>query len=163
MSRRSPLFHPEERIPRGGFWIHVMRPEELPQVLDLEARSFEHPWSPELVAREVKQDHSLLLAISEGEGIVGFVIAWLILDELHILNVAVEPALRRRGIARILLGELLERARAQGVALATLEVRVGNEPAIGLYRNLDFRTVGRRRRYYADGEDALIMERGLQP
>lgn len=159
MSRKKALFHPEERIPRGGFWIHVLRSEQLPQILDLEARSFEHPWSPELVAREVEQDHSLLLVISQEERIVGFVICWLILDELHILNVAVEPSLRRRGVAKLLLGELLERAAAHGFTLATLEVRVGNAPAIGLYERLGFQTVGRRHRYYSDGEDALIMER----
>lgn len=138
-----------------------MKPDQLPQILDLESRSFEHPWSPELVAREVNQDHSLLLCISEEETVVGFVIVWLILDELHILNVAVEPALRRRGIARLLLGELLDRASQRGLTLATLEVRVGNQAAIELYRSLGFRTVGRRRRYYADGEDALIMDRQL--
>ncbi|HLV60994.1 MAG TPA: ribosomal protein S18-alanine N-acetyltransferase [Fredinandcohnia sp.] len=155
------LVHPEERIPRGGYWIHVVKPEHLPQVLDLEARSFDHPWSPELVTREMRQDHSLLLAISEGETVVGFVIAWMILDELHILNVAVCPERRRRGIARLLLGELLERAGRQGFVLATLEVRVSNHAAIELYRGLGFRTVGRRRNYYADGEDALIMDRSL--
>lgn len=135
-----------------------MAAEQLPQVLDLEARAFDHPWSPELVAREVEQDHSLLLVATDGERVVGFVIVWLILDEVHILNVAVEPGLRRRGIARMLLGELLGRAAARGFSLSTLEVRVGNTPAIELYRGLGFRTVGRRRRYYSDGEDALIMD-----
>lgn len=136
-----------------------MQTGQLSQVLDLEARAFEHPWSPELVAREVEQDHSLILVITSEEKVVGFVIAWLILDELHILNVAVDPALRRRGIARLLLGELLERAASNGFSLATLEVRVSNDPAIRLYRGLGFDAVGLRRRYYSDGEDALIMQK----
>jgi len=136
-----------------------MHADQLPQVLDLEARAFEHPWSPELVAREVEQDHSLILVIAAEGRVVGFVIAWLILDELHILNVAVDPALRRRGIARLLLSELLDRAAGHGFSLATLEVRVSNDPAIRLYRGLGFDTVGLRRRYYSDGEDALIMQK----
>lgn len=136
-----------------------MRREQLDQVLDLEARAFEHPWSPELVARELEQDHSMILVISSEDRVAGFVIAWLVVDELHILNVAVDPSLRRRGLARLLLGELLDRAQRCGMSLATLEVRVGNEAAIRLYEGLGFRTIGLRRRYYADGEDALVMQR----
>jgi len=136
-----------------------MRRDQLDQVLDLEARAFEHPWSPELVARELEQDHSLIVVVSTEERVAGFVIAWLVVDELHILNVAVDPAFRRRGLARLILGELLDRAERCGFSLATLEVRVSNEAAIRLYECLGFRTVGLRRRYYADGEDALIMQR----
>nr|PZM92059.1 MAG: ribosomal-protein-alanine N-acetyltransferase [Pseudomonadota bacterium] len=136
-----------------------MRREQLDQVLDLEARAFEHPWSPELVARELEQDHSMILVISSEDRVAGFVIAWLVVDELHILNVAVDPSLRRRGLARLLLGELLDRAQRCGMSLATLEVRVSNEAAIRLYEGLGFRTIGLRRRYYADGEDALVMQR----
>lgn len=156
---RPQLFHPHERIPREDYWIHLMRREQLDQVLDLEARAFEHPWSPELVARELEQDHSMILVISSEDRVAGFVIAWLVVDELHILNVAVDPSLRRRGLARLLLGELLDRAQRCGMSLATLEVRVSNEAAIRLYEGLGFRTIGLRRRYYADGEDALVMQR----
>lgn len=138
-----------------------MEPAQLQEVIDLEARSFDNPWSADLVAREVEQEHASLLVITEAETVLGFVILWVILDEIHILNVAVEPSLRRKGIAKVLLRELIERGRQRGLASAILEVRVSNEAAIGLYRSLGFDVVGKRRAYYSDGEDAWLMQLDL--
>jgi ribosomal-protein-alanine N-acetyltransferase len=96
--------------------------------------------------------------------VLGFAIVWLIHDELHVLNVAVAPEARRRGVARALLAEVEARAAAEGAARATLEVRRSNAPAIELYRSLGYREVGVRPRYYAeDGEDAILMDRDLGP
>jgi ribosomal-protein-alanine N-acetyltransferase len=79
-------------------------------------------------------------------------------DELHIGNIAVAPAVRRRGIGRRILEHCLDDARARGIEIATLEVRVSNDPAIALYEKLGFRPVAMRRGYYSDtGEDALVM------
>lgn len=158
---RTHLFHPDEKIPRGEYWIHPMEPHQLQAVIELEARSFDNPWSADLVAREVEQDHSCLLVVTHHEAVVAFVIVWVIVDEIHVLNVAVDPALRRKGIARLLLEELLERGRRGGMASAVLEVRVSNEPAIELYRGLGFEIVGKRLGYYSDGEDAWIMQLDL--
>jgi ribosomal-protein-alanine N-acetyltransferase len=86
------------------------------------------------------------------------VIFWLVHDELHILNVATSPEHRRRGVGRALMTAAVQRGRQQGCALATLEVRKTNQPAIELYRSLGFRSVGIRPNYYVEeGEDAVVM------
>ena len=103
---------------------------------------------------------------SEGqaeEGILGLGCYWAILDEAHITLLAIAPPYRSQGLGRRLLLHLLASARQRGLARATLEVRATNQPALMLYRSLGFRTAGRRRHYYSDGEDALILwQSGLQ-
>jgi ribosomal-protein-alanine N-acetyltransferase len=139
-----------------------MAPEDLPAVVSLEQEAFRNPWSPELLRRELHHDWSTLLLAEEHQGaerrLLGCIIFWVVHDELHILNVAVAPSERRRGVARTLLNAALERGRARNCALATLEVRRGNVAALELYRVFGFRTVGVRPNYYVDeGEDALVM------
>ena len=94
--------------------------------------------------------------------VLGYLCLWEIGHEIHITNLAVHPAHRRQGLARALLGPLLEDARARGVILAFLEVRPTNREALALYESLGFRLIGRRKNYYFDtGEDALVMEARL--
>jgi ribosomal-protein-alanine N-acetyltransferase len=94
----------------------------------------------------------------------GFLVAWHVADELHVLNVATLPAMRRRGVARALMDEALAYATAQHVRILILEVRRSNRPAIKLYRGLGFTALGVRPGYYADnGEDAIEMMLGLDP
>jgi ribosomal-protein-alanine N-acetyltransferase len=84
-------------------------------------------------------------------------------DEVHVLNVATAPDLRRKGIARILMQETEKRALQAGAALMTLEVRRSNAAAIELYRQFDYRAVGIRPNYYVDeGEDAIVMVKELK-
>jgi len=159
MSLRPRLFD-ETPKERGGFRMRRMREDELGELLELERRAFEHPWSPALLRRELSHDWSTILVALDGatDSIVGHVIFWIVVDEIHILNVAVDPVHRRRGIARQLLQELLERSRSYGFSLATLEVRRSNLAALALYRNLGFREVGVRKGYYAEeNEDAIVM------
>lgn len=89
--------------------------------------------------------------------VAGFLLAWHIVDEIHVLNVAVLTAQRRQGIARALMAQLFAYARERSVASMYLEVRLGNQPAIELYRVHGFRRFNVRRSYYSDGEDALEM------
>lgn len=140
-----------------------MRVADLPRVMEIERAAFAQPWTEELVRRELTHDFSIVLLATEGaEGpVAGFAIAWLVHDELHVLNVAVAPEARRRGVARAVLDELEGRGRAQGARLAMLEVRRGNAAAIALYRSRGYRDVGVRPRYYPDGEDALVMDKVL--
>lgn len=95
---------------------------------------------------------------------LGFLVAWHVVDELHILNVATAPEARRRGVGQALVREALAYAATSRVRLILLEVRRSNEPAIRLYRKLAFRTSGLRVGYYADNdEDALEMALSLDP
>jgi ribosomal-protein-alanine N-acetyltransferase len=141
-----------------------MREADLPQVMEIERDAFSHPWSEEMIRRELQHDFStVLLATDAGAGpILGFAVVWLVHDELHVLNVAVAPEARRGGVARRILAEVERVAREQGARVSMLEVRRTNQPAIALYLSLGYRQVGVRPRYYAeDGEDALVMDKPL--
>jgi ribosomal-protein-alanine N-acetyltransferase len=142
-----------------------MREADLPRVMEIERAAFSQPWSEELVRRELRHEFSTVLLATEphpADGILGFAIVWLVHDELHVLNVAVAPEARRRGVARALLAEVEGRASDEGAAKATLEVRRSNAPALALYRSLGYVEVGVRPRYYAeDGEDAILMDKDL--
>jgi ribosomal-protein-alanine N-acetyltransferase len=103
--------------------------------------------------------------IAHDEGrVAGFLIAWHVADEVHVLNVATAPALRRRGVATALMLEALAYAATSHVRIVLLEVRRSNRPAILLYRRLGFTAMGIRPNYYSDdGEDAVEMVLGLDP
>jgi len=155
---------------RARLEIRRMHPDDLEEVMLIERAAFKHPWSPELFRRELEHDWSTILVAVEpltsaprgGEKIVGFLIHWLVHDEVHILNVAVAPEQRRKGIARALMQETEKRAHLAGASLLTLEVRRSNQAALDLYRDFDYRAVGVRPNYYVDeGEDAIVMVKEL--
>ena len=141
--------------------------EDLDRVMEIEKDGFAHPWSADLLRREMVHDWSTILLatvtrIGPGhlpmEAVVGFVVYWLVHDELHILNIATAVEERRRGVGGALMEEAARRARVAGAVLATLEVRRSNTAAIALYRRLGYRQVGVRPNYYVDeGEDAIVM------
>jgi ribosomal-protein-alanine N-acetyltransferase len=98
-----------------------------------------------------------LCAVLEGR-VLGYIGAWEIIDEAHITTVAVNPEYKGRGIAKALLVAVLERCYEAKIKYITLEVRVSNKAAIGLYEKFGFKSLGLRKKYYQnDGEDALIM------
>jgi ribosomal-protein-alanine N-acetyltransferase len=132
---------------------------DLPQIVVLERRAFSTPWSLAMFVLELSKSTGVPLAALQGETLVGYLICSRYDTVWHIMNVAVEPALRRRGIATALLLGLIERINDTR-ARFTLEVRESNTGAIALYERYGFRAAGRRRRYYSDnGEDAVIMWR----
>jgi ribosomal-protein-alanine N-acetyltransferase len=155
---------------RAKLEIRRMKPDDLEEVMVIERVAFPHPWSTELFRRELEHDWSTILVsveplspLDERERITGFLIYWLVHDEVHILNVAVAPEHRRKGIARALLQEAEKRAHAANAALMTLEVRRSNHGALDLYRQFDYRAVGVRPNYYVDeGEDAIVMVKELK-
>jgi ribosomal-protein-alanine N-acetyltransferase len=131
---------------------------DLPQVIAIERRAFATPWSLSMYVRELSKPSSICLAAVEAKRLRGYLICARYADVWHLMNIAVDPALRRRGIATMLLEAMIERA---GPAESfTLEVRPSNGGAITLYESFGFRTAGMRKRYYSDtGEDAVIMWR----
>jgi [ribosomal protein S18]-alanine N-acetyltransferase len=136
--------------------------DDLPRIAQLEADAFGDSWSIDLLASEIEQPSALLLQASRGEspacGYTAFRHVW---GEAELLRLAVLPAERRRGVGRALVEHGLEQLRQVGVRTCHLEVRLDNEPAIALYRSLGFRPAGRRRGYYRDGSDALVLSREL--
>ena len=144
--------------------VRRMVPSDLEQVLLVEAACFLHPWSADAFKRELEHDWStILVAVPAGGPIEGFLIFWLVADEIHVLNVATAPPHRRRGVARLLLAEAERRAAAADCALLTLEVRRGNLGALGLYQRLGYQQTGVRKGYYeAENEDAIVMTKQLK-
>jgi ribosomal-protein-alanine N-acetyltransferase len=141
-----------------------MRPEDLDEVLTIERASFTMPWSRGAFLYELQQNRVARCWVGRvGDGpVVGYLCLWEVADELHITNVAVRPSSRRQGIARTLLGSVLESGRMRGFKVVVLEVRPSNSHALSLYESFGFRVVGRRHGYYYDtGEDALVMEIAL--
>ena len=132
---------------------------DLPQVVAIERRSFPTPWSLAMFVLELSKPGGVCLAALNDEGdLVGYMICSRYDVVWHVMNVSVDPAQRRRGIASGLLSALL--ARVGEDASLTLEVRTSNAGALELYERFGFRSAGVRRRYYQDnGEDALIMWR----
>src|ERR671911_97992 len=129
---------------------------DLPSVLSIERRSFPTPWSLAMFVLELSKPSGICLAAEDDEGLIGYLVCARYEDVWHLMNVAVDPEQRRRGVATELIERLFEEAGPG--ARFTLEVRVSNGPAIPMYERFGFRSAGRRRRYYHDnGEDALIM------
>jgi ribosomal-protein-alanine N-acetyltransferase len=132
---------------------------DLPQVIAIERRAFPSPWSLAMFVLELSKPSGVCLAALRDDALVGYLICSRYDTVWHIMNVAVDPAQQRTGVATALLQRVLEEVGDPG-ARFTLEVRPSNGPAIRLYERHGFRAAGLRRRYYQDnGEDALIMWR----
>ncbi|MEW6337942.1 MAG: ribosomal protein S18-alanine N-acetyltransferase [Acidobacteriota bacterium] len=143
-----------------GFAVRPARIEDVPAVAALEAEVFTDPWPSHLYVQEIGQPLRFQRVVTTPEGwVVAYLFACWQVDELHVLKVACHPVYQGRGIATILLAEALaEVARGRGRGII-LEVRPSNQRALALYRFLGYTTLGRRPRYYTDGEDALVMFR----
>lgn len=133
-----------------------LQESDLDQIVSIEQQSRPTPWSRRQFLDDIKQGERAFALWLDGE-LVGYTIVWLIADELQIQNIVVSPKKRQKGLGEWLLWHMLNRGQEQGAALALLEVRASNRPAIALYEKYQFETVGRRKTYYRDGEDALLM------
>jgi tRNA threonylcarbamoyladenosine biosynthesis protein TsaB len=154
----------EERVRRRALAgetipLRPMSRGDLATIATLERRIFSDPWPESFFVGELGQPLVYARVAERGSEIVGYAVSWLGAGAGHLGNLAVIPEQRRRGVARRLLEDLLDRARALMVKSLTLEVRASNAPAQALYRVYGFRLAGLRRGYYRDtGEDALVME-----
>jgi ribosomal-protein-alanine N-acetyltransferase len=131
---------------------------DLDEIMAIERTSFPYPWSPRFFLQELQVPCARsMLAEIQGE-IVGYVLFWVLPDEVDIHNIAVRTEYRRRGIGRLLLHQVLAAAQSRGSTRVTLEVRKSNTAAQRLYQSTGFVTTGIRKGYYSDnGEDALAM------
>jgi len=139
--------------------IRPMELDDLPQVLEIERRSFPTPWSEKAFRGELTVNAYAYYIVAETDGrVVGYAGMWVIMDEAHVTNIAVHPDYRRSGVGRRLLEALIERAADRGCDRMTLEVRKSNHAAQQLYLSFDFVPRGIRRGYYTDtNEDAIVM------
>jgi [ribosomal protein S18]-alanine N-acetyltransferase len=135
---------------------------EIDDVIAIEEASFTNPWTREMYLAELERPGQSFcyLARTESDAVVGFCSFWLVVDELHINNLAVVPQERRAGIATALLRHVMAEGTRLGAVRATLEVRKSNEPARVLYERLGFAVAGVRRGYYTKPvEDAIVLWR----
>lgn len=138
--------------------VSPMRHRHLRSVLAIEGAVYPRPWSSRLFAEELDRSRRSYLVARVGPTVVGHAGLLMIADDGHVATVAVEPAWHGRQIATRLLVELVRQAVAMGANQLTLEVRMSNDRAQGLYRRFGFVPAGARKAYYAEsGEDALVM------
>ena len=137
--------------------IRDVSPEDLGQIMALEALCFSVPWTEEMLRTHLSGGHVFLAAEENGQ-VLGYAGLQYVLDEGYITNVATSPARRREGIAGMLLSALKRRASELSLVFLTLEVRESNAPARRLYEKHGFSDVGRRKGYYeCPREDAILM------
>jgi ribosomal-protein-alanine N-acetyltransferase len=132
--------------------------QDLPAIERIERRSYPTPWSRTMFAGELGKPTSRCYGAFDDDTLRAYLIVARYVDAWHIMNVAVDPDARRRGVAQAMLEHLFEDTNDDGTRGYTLEVRVSNAEAIRLYERLGFVSTGIRRGYYTDNrEDALIM------
>lgn len=139
--------------------IQIMTAVHVDQVCAIEDATFATPWSRQSIEREVTGNPcARYLVATEGAKVLGYAGMWLVMDEAHITNVAIDESRRGEGIGEKLMRALVQLAADSGMNWMTLEVRVSNIPAQNLYKKLGFINVGRRKNYYEDNhEDAVLM------
>jgi len=149
-----------------GVYLRQANPADLAALAALESACFTHPWTEAQIAEEMAVASPGGVFVLEGPpgtgaaGICAYCAFRVVLDEMHVMNVAVAPRARRRGLARRLVGFAVRRAAKAGARRALLELRVGNREALALYESLGFRLLSRRREYYRQPvEDALVLVR----
>ena len=142
--------------------IEQMNATHVPQIAQLEKLCFSDPWSENSIASELNSRLSNWLVATEGEQVIAYVGSQTVIDSSDMMNIAVHPDFRRRGIAEALVAALEEQLRQRGSKMLLLEVRHSNAPAIALYEKLGFRQVGLRKNYYRNPkEDARILRKEL--
>ena len=140
--------------------IETMKSSHVVQIAELEKICFSDPWSEKSIASELNNELAFWLTAVEGEQVAGYIGSQTVMDESDMMNVAVHPDFRRKGIAEALVNALVEALKSKGSRCLTLEVRASNVPAITLYEKLGFSEIGRRKNYYRNPrEDALILRK----
>ncbi len=135
---------------------------DIAKISELEEKGFVNPWTKEQFAYEIGQNEfaRMILLCEEGE-IIGYIDYWIVFDQSALNKLFVSEEYRRRGYARLLLEKALEDAKENQCLTMSLEVRVSNEKAIALYEKSGFKILLTKKGYYADGEDAFYMMRGI--
>jgi len=150
---REPQASPYRIRPAGPF--------DLDEIARIESECFPIPWKREFFASEIVEPHRYIRVLVRDDGesprIGGYLFAVALYEEFHINKIATDVRLRKQGYGRSLLEDALARARSAGSTAITLEVRVSNLAAREFYKNYAFTEAYRRRAYYQDGEDALVL------
>lgn len=140
--------------------IKPMEKSDIDAVIAIEEKAYgPHHWSKESFMGELSNELAKYFSVfSESGNLIAYCGCWQILEEAHITNIAVDPDFRQKHIGEAMLKTIIDECYKNMAKYITLEVRVGNKPAIGLYEKYGFKSLGTRKGYYQDNnEDALIM------
>ncbi len=145
------------------FLTRRMVREDIDDVYAIEEASFKTPWTRQAFEQEIVSNTLAIYFVIETQGeVVGYGGMWMVVDELHITNVAIKPAFRGKGYSKHLMHALIAYGQNNRFSHMTLEVREHNQVAISLYEKLGFIIAGKRPKYYFDtGEDAFVMWKEL--
>ena len=145
--------------PATSYRLRPMHLTDIPVVLDIEKLSLPTPSKRGIFEHELTNNALAHYQVLEryGSGIIGYSGYWLIVDEVHIIIIAIHPDWRKRGLGELLLLNMLAITHPHAPMVATLEVRASNIAAQTLYKKHDFCVVNKRPRYYQNGETALVM------
>ncbi len=135
--------------------------DDLPAVSVIEKASFPNPWSEATFRGEIQNrgiSFPMVIVLDPGGAVAGYVMYWLVGDEVQINNIALHPDHRGRGLGEAALRLVIGEVRAKGAVFVSLEVRKSNTPALALYKKLGFEILGTRKKYYTNPEeDAYVM------
>lgn len=132
------------------------------EILAQDLNEYDDFWNEKILKDEFYNENSEYFVICEDEIVCGFAGLWFNIDEAHIMNIAVRKDFRKNGIGFELLNFLIDEAKSKGKMCITLEVRDNNIPAIKLYKKFNFDILGRRKKYYNNVNDAIIMTKKFE-
>ena len=142
--------------------IRKMDRGHVPQVLEIERACYSAPWSESAFTNEMTSGVSVALVAIAGESVAGYLVGWIVADQVHVANIAVADGHRRRGVGTEMMLRLLEEAVRRGCVSSSLEVRESNLAARSMYSRLGYHAVALRKSYYSSpAEDAVVMVRDL--
>lgn len=152
----------------SGWHIEAITAHDLDKIVNIDRYAFKRPWQRYLFQAELSSNDADSYSVKcyrtdEAQVIIAYVFLRFIINELHIIRIAVAPQFRQRGVATGLLQYCFRLAKEKQVTSVYIEVRPSNIPAIALYKKLGFQLIGRRPNYYSESsEDALVMEKNVK-
>ena len=152
-------------VPEAQWRLAPLHESTLAEVLDIENRAYEFPWTEGIFRDCIRAGYSGWMVRARNGAVVGYAVMSMAVGEAHILNLAADPMLRRQGLGRFMLSHLLHVARAAHSTIVLLEVRRSNKAALRLYQAYGFRQIGTRRNYYPgheQREDAFVLALDLE-
>ena len=136
--------------------LKKMSPEDIDGVYIIEQLAYKNPWTKQNFIDELNNVYSRMYVLKEGDYILGYVGAWVVIDEADVTKVTILPDLQNKGLGKYIFNFLIESLKEENVRQVNLEVRKSNSGAIHLYEKFGFKKIAVRKNYYGDGEDALI-------
>ena len=141
--------------------IRAWEEKDIPAIADIENKSFADPWTEGMLRDCLRYPIYHNFLAEEGGQVCGYCCLILLFEDAELANIAVAPTYRGQGVGKLLMEKMHSYAKAFGAERMLLEVRVSNQSAIGLYEKYGYERYGLRENYYADGEDAYLMQKSL--